>query len=331
MPEPFLSETEELTIGIENFIFHVVHHGGPEPILFDEVPLGEYEGFFLDLIRATLKGNRFIFAEHSTTKQLLKEVVDEPGRFVPISKQLAANFHYEQDKRIKPGALIVVGLNAGDQKFYSMIKYDHERVLTYREEGTRAILQEIANTFSKSREALHKSAVVRLDRGEGELVVIDQTVRADISDFFRTFLGAKRMLSNAQLTELVEKVIVETAKAHKDTLPNSITCRIREIAFNVIQNNDTFESEKVCAQVFGADGGEKVQKTFDRAVKRLGLEGEKFEYDKNALRKPRKRKLHTKEGVQIQYGEDAKETVAINEIDANKTIITITTAKLTEC
>jgi hypothetical protein len=66
-----LSQAELAGLKIRNFIFHVVHHGEDTPILFEDAPLGNFEQFFLDRVRDTLRGNRFVFVDASRTCELL--------------------------------------------------------------------------------------------------------------------------------------------------------------------------------------------------------------------------------------------------------------------
>src|SRR6202035_3711770 len=103
-----------------------------------------------------------------------------------------------------------------------LIKYDHERVLTYRVQTRRALLSAVQNSFTESPNALHKSALIELARTGGELTVIDRTVRKDITDFFRGFLNVRRKYENKQMTAEVGKAVYETIKAHQDTLPANL-------------------------------------------------------------------------------------------------------------
>lgn len=41
-----LSNEQLAALRITRFIFHVVHHGEPEPIFLDEIETGEFESFF---------------------------------------------------------------------------------------------------------------------------------------------------------------------------------------------------------------------------------------------------------------------------------------------
>jgi hypothetical protein len=71
-----------------------------------------------------------------------------------------------QDKRIKPGVLIVMALIAGTRKFFSLIKYDHEQVLAYDVADTRAILREIANSFTNAPDSHTAWITVQVRRGD---------------------------------------------------------------------------------------------------------------------------------------------------------------------
>jgi hypothetical protein len=66
-------------------------------------------------------------------------------------------------------------------------------------------------------------------------------------------------------------------------------------------------------------------------LKQKNIEGESFRFEKNAIRPPKERKYRTREGVRIQYGENAKDTVEIEYgTDTKPTVITIITQQLTE-
>lgn len=328
----FLSDHEHASLHIEKFIFHVVHHGEEEPILLDEVPLGKFEGFFLDRIKDTLKGNRFHFLDDTATFKALQRTSANPEEFVSCSKELALDFHSRQDKRIKPGVLIVMMLRAGEQRLFSLIKYDHEEVLTYRLEGSaKAILTEIRNSFTKSKDSLHKSALIRLNDDGGDVIVIDRTIRHDITEFFRGFLNVRRQYTPQEMTEIAHQAAIDTMKAHRAELPHDVTSKIRSLSYQAIQNNDTYEEKSFFDKVFGPHGTEEMRTTFSKIVKRKNLDGESFKFDKTAIKPPSQRKFRTNEGVRFQYGEDAEDTVKISENkDIGKTVITITTQQLFE-
>lgn len=328
----FISDEQIQVLKIEQFIFHVVQHGENDPILLDETSIGEFEDFFLDRVRDTLKGNKFEFNRGSFTFQLLKEILDDSNKFVENSKKLAIDFHSRKDKRIKPGVIIIMRISADDTDFFSLIKYDHEQVLTYDlQDNTRAILQEISNSFTKSKESLHKSALISLNNDGGELIVIDKTVQYDITEFFKGFLNVKRKYTDEEMTQYIHDSIIKTAQYHRNELPPEITGKIRSISFNAIQTLDTFDADKYFDIVFGVHGSENIKKTFNNSLRKKNLDGESFRFDKKAITQPKEKKYRTKEGVRIRYGEEAEDKVSIklgnNNID---TIITIKTRQLIE-
>jgi hypothetical protein len=328
-----LSDEEVGLLGIDKFIFHVVHHGGEQPILFGETPIGDFEPFFLARVRETLRGNRFVFLDGSATRTALNQVVRDPDRFVEVSRTLALAFHHNigSDRRIKPGVLILMALWAGDRRLFSIIKYDHEEVLSYDIQGdVRAVLREIANSFTKSAEALQKSALIELTKTGGELVVVDRKVQADITDFFKGFLAVKRAYTGAELTRALEKVVKGTVKAHRAQLPPEIVSKVSQRLYETVQNRDTFQEQEFFGEFFGVHGDTKVKRTFDRLLKQNTLDGESFAYQRGVIARPRPNRYSTVEGVEIQIKEQAQDTVVIEDRREGGSVITITTAKLIE-
>lgn len=326
-----LSDSEIQNLSIEKFIFHVVHHQADEPILLNETPIGKFENFFLGRVRETLRGNRFVFAGGSPTRTALKTIIDDDRQFVSISKLLAQSFHAGRDRRIKPGVLIVMILRTGTRTISSLIKYDHEEAVTYDiTTGAKAILKEIANSFTKSADALHKSALIEIDGDTDSIVVIDRTVRQDITDFFRSFLTCKRKFTPGEMTKTVEDVVVEVVKRHKDILPPEITQSVKERYFNSVQNRDNFDANEFFAEYFGSHGLPEVKKSFDTMLEKRGLDGESFKFEKTAVKLKGPRKYKTAEGVKIEIPEQASDTFERQMQEDGSTLIKIRTTKLTE-
>lgn len=326
-----LSNEEISNLTIDKFIFHVVHHRADEPILLDETPIGPFEEFFLDRVRETLRGNNFVFADGSLTRTALKTIIDDKTQFVPISKLLAQNFHAGRDKRIKPGVLIVMILNTGNRTLFSLIKYDHEEAVTYDiTDDAKAILKEIANSFTKSADALHKSALIELLGNADDIVVIDRTVRSDITDFFRGFLTCKRKFTEAQMTKVVEEVVIEVVKRHSETLPPEITQAVKERYFNSVQKRENFAADDFFSEYFGAHGDMEVRRSFDALLAKRGLQGEEFKFEKAAVKLQGPRKYKTAEGVKIEIPEQASDTFERQKMEDGGTLIKIRTRKLTE-
>jgi hypothetical protein len=182
---PVLTVAEREALRVENFIFHAVHHGRPGPTLFDEVPIGDFEAFFVGRVIDTLKGNRFTFEERSTTLEGLRTIDVDPTKFVAVSKALAIAFH-DDDGRFKPGILIVLSLVTNGRRLYSLIKYDYgDRVLGVVEQDAVAILTAVAKPLTENKKSLQKSALIELGEAGGELVVIDHSKRSGITAFLK--------------------------------------------------------------------------------------------------------------------------------------------------
>jgi hypothetical protein len=318
-------------IFISDFIFHIVHHGGDEAILMDSTPLGDFEEFFKKRILEILHGNKFNFLDDSIFKNALLSLgTDESNEnFVSISKSLAKDLHSRQDNRIKAGVMILIKAVIQERRKGILIKYDNENVLTYSQEGRRAILREISNTFSKSKDALQKSAIVDLDDINPFVLVIDKTEKKNITHFFKGFLGVFRRYDNKILTERVRDSYLATVKKHKESLPSDYASTISEKYYEFVQNNEVFEKESFLNSIFGPHFHPEMLATFNKELKSRDILGEEFEFDKTMSR-PRQRKFRTKEGVIIQFSDNAADTININTYNAERTIITIETTQLIE-
>lgn len=324
-----ISEEEIGNLSIDKFIFHVVHHRSDEPILLDATPIGDFELFFLDRARETLRGNRFVFADGSTTKTLLKQVLADENQFVPVSKTLAQSFHAGRDNRIKPGVMILMTLITGQRKLISVLKYDHEEAVTYDiTDDAKAILKAIANSFTKSANAMQKSALIEIIGEDDSIVVVDKTVRHEITEFFRGFLACKRRFDERQMTLVIEDVVVEVVKRHQDDLPNDITQNVRDRYYDAVQKRDNFDATEFFAEFFGTHGSTDVRASFNKILAKRSMEGEVFRFDKGAVKKRRPQKYKTAEGVKIDVPEQASDTVKTTTTDEN-TVVTITTKRLT--
>jgi len=323
----FFDNIDVERLRIEKFIFHVVHHGENQPILLNETPIGQFEDFFLDRVRETVKGNKFNFIEGSRTFEILKNLEDEKETFLKASHSLAIDFHTRQNKTIKPGVMLFIVLTDGQENLYSIIKYDHEQVLAYELSGNNtAILQEVKNSFTKTKEALHKSALIRLNDCCGEVIVIDQKIAHGITEFFKGFLNIKRKYQNTQMTEVVQLATQETVKEHRKELPQEFKQNFACKLVDTIKRTKVFDAESFFDKTFGPYGTEGIKKTFLKKLRKKDLADEVFEFDSSTLTPPKTRKLKTKEGVEVKYPNIASDTVKIvHGAPGEKTKITITT------
>ncbi|MCR9134207.1 MAG: nucleoid-associated protein [bacterium] len=316
-------------IEIIDFIFHVVHHGEENPILLDRTPIGGFEKFFKERISEVIEGNTFYFKEDSEFEKELTKIEDNPLNFTECSKVLAERFHGDHDERIKPGVMILMKIRISNIPQYILIKYDHENVLTYTQDGKEAILKEISNTFSKNKTALQKSAIINFTEDIPTLKVVDKSNRKHITKFFQSFLNVYRKYKNADLTNKVKDAFLTTVQSFANRLPSDYTSRAVHIFYDLVQNNDTFERDTFLNKAFGEHHLPEMEDVFDVNLKKQDLTGEEFAFDKS-IRKPREYKYKTAEGVIIQYTSSGEDTVDIKtgKEKNDDTIITIRTAKL---
>lgn len=324
-----LTEPEIAALKIENFIFHVVHHGGPDAILFDDTPLGTFEPFFIDRIKETLRGNKFSFTKGSHVKEKLAEYQSKKVTFVDLSKKLARQFHGPRDKRVKSGVLIVIALVTGRKRLYSLIKYDSEKVVAFQVKGARAILEAVTNNFTESPKALQKSALIDLGSKDAEVVIIDRMSRSGISDFFKEFLGVERLRNSLEMTGDIVKAIQQTVKLHLEELPPAITSKVSEKIVEIAIKRKEFEADGFFADFFGTKETDEIRKTFDLQLSERNLAGEVFVYDEEALPRSEAKKYVTLEGITINIPAKARKSFSYKN-DKDGTTITIRTARLRE-
>ncbi|RYF87478.1 MAG: hypothetical protein EON98_00280 [Chitinophagaceae bacterium] len=319
---------DPMQLDIEKFIFHVVHHGDSEPVLLDDTPIEGFEVFFKKRIFEILEGNRFEFLPNSEFLAAIKKIDGDDGVFIDVSKELASKFHSHQDARIKPGVMILTRIRFQGSTKYIFIKYDHEEVITYHRDGNKALLKEIGNTFSKSKESLQKSVIVDKEGDFSAVHIIDKSEAAHITKFFKGFLGVTRKYNEQSLTEKVRDAFLATVKKNRTILPKEFTSSATTTFYNIVQAREEFEFDQFLNEAFGTNNTESIRRDFQKELKQKDVSGETFKYNKN-IKKPPKTRLQTQEGVSIQYPETADDTVEIKHYNS-KTVIKITTVKLHE-
>ena len=333
---PVLTDEEKADLRVESFIFHAVHHGHTEPTLHDAVPIGGFEGFFVERVIDTLKGNRYVFDPSSTTLRALRGIEADPGSFVETSKELARQFHRTRDQekhdgRFKRGILLVTGLRAGNRRFHSLIKYDHgERVIDVIERGVGAALEEVLNPLTENKKALQKSALIELEADSGKLVVIDHSKRSGITDFFRDFLGVQRALGEAEMTKAVEKSVRKTVLAHAVELPPEIASQWKQRLVDIAIQRREFDPNQYFSDLFGAHETKAMRDTWQAQLAANGIEGEVFSFDPESLPDIGLKRYKTAENINIIVPAGAHDRFGWDKLDDGSIVITIRTSSLTE-
>jgi hypothetical protein len=328
-----LSNEQLASLRIKQFIFHVVHHGEPEPVLFNELEIGEFEPFFLDRVRSILKGTAYEFNPQADVCGLLEAVKEDSSLFVDHSRQLAVNFHAHglDDKRIKKGVMILMSLVTLDKELFSIIKFEHEQVLRYRNDGSSVFLESVADTFTQSPDAMQKAAVIDMSEEDPVVMVLDRNVRGGISGFFQGFLNVRRAKSEKEKTETLLDVVRNTSNQHLDDFPPDFTREVQSRADEFLQNGEQFDNEEFFTKVFGPDVNDSVRNTYKHYIQKEDLENEQFYLDKDAASVPKKRKIRTAEGLTIYFNEKSASSIKISYgQNGEKDMIVIESMKVRE-
>ncbi len=328
-----LSVDQLASLRITRFIFHVVHHGEQEPLFFDELDVGEFEEFFLDRVKSVLKGTPYEFNPQAQVWNHLSAIMEEPALFLDQSRQLAVNFHSHglEDKRIKKGVMILMQLKTLEKELYAIIKYEHDQVLRYSNDGEKVILENVTDTFTRSPDAMQKAALIDMSEESPVIMVLDRNVRDGISGFFQGFLNVRRKKSERELTQSLWDVVKSTSKEHIDELPPDFAHQVQQRAGEFLQSRDNFDDEEFYQEVFGSFGNDSVRNTYKSCLQKADMENEQFYLDKEAAAAPRKRKIKTAEGVTIYFNERSASTVQISYgQNGDKDVIVIESSKVRE-
>ncbi|MGF1476784.1 MAG: nucleoid-associated protein [Geminicoccaceae bacterium] len=235
----FFSDEDLEQLRIEQMVFHLVGPQDDHFVPLEAIDPGQFEAFFIERIRSINEGLPYRFTDASATETRLRRIADNPGQFQRESEGLAQDFQRLHGGNAAAGAFLVFVLGAGNRQAFALLKYDDEEVLAYDIEDAgggrkRVNLEALERTFVQNREALQKSALVRLDDGGGELTVLDRRNQQKVALYFENFLAAVRVHGDAELTEKFTDVTRKTILNNRDLVPDdvyrSVTQRIHEAA-----------------------------------------------------------------------------------------------------
>jgi len=338
----FLTEDEESGLTINRMVFHVVGKGLNTPTYLKEFLPPAHEDFFLARIKASLRGNLFIFNKDSNVERILRLIQNTADRdetcFHTQSKQLATDFHERHTRNASKGAFFVFELLSGDEKLYALIKYEDEEVIRYvlrtgSLEEYKPRLERFNESFVKKAEAIQKVALVRLSPAEGGIVtVMDRSKRTHISEYFELFLRVKRVNTEKQLADNLLGILKQVFKDNKTHLPPAIAkdgvSRIYEYLRNKEFEFDTTKPRETLTAIFGQLSDDSpVLADFTKKAKEKGIMGESFTVKPENIEKPKRKKLVTEENVVIYFDDRAEMNRKI--LPDGRTEITILTAGIT--
>jgi hypothetical protein len=334
----FIGDDEIDALTIEQMIFHVVGPDEGDLYLLDEIDPKGHEEFFLDRVKYTCSGNLFDFHSGSSVRERLYKVQTGSADFVEESKNLAQQFQSLHEKRTKKGVFLVLRLETASSTYFSVIKYDHESVLTYdissSPEGRQAVMSDIENTFVRNPEAMQKSGFMYVNGEGGSVYVRDRSDPKDITTYFRGFLGVNRRSDPPKLTHKLFHVALKTASKHKKDLPAEVQKNVQKRIYDTINNQEGYDPENSEAFLTGCYGAlpkdSPVRKTFNQNMNKEKINREAFKFDVSKIPKPSRTRWKTKEGVELFFTQQQRNQYINTRKDGHQTIIEIKTEGIQE-
>lgn len=333
------TNTERNRLELRRLIFHVVGPGSDALRMLPEIAVDDFAEFFLDRLRENDSGNQFRFRKKSQTLADLREIQCDDGEFVTRSEDLARRFQELHTKLTSAGVFMLMHVVAQRATFFALVKYDHEEVLHYMVEerrGTAAkvIVERLRDTFVRSRDALQKCAIARMTQtGQPQLNVVDRSVSGNwnVTKYFKDFLGVERIRNEAELTDVVCKALEATAVRHRDDVPKDRRPSVRRTVYRALRDTKAFDEntrEGILSGIFGPlDEDAAPRKTFERELERQDATTESFAIDHDAVPTPERKRIRTKEGIEITYPTTHESNV---NISSNGRRISITTEGIEE-
>ncbi|RXH35243.1 hypothetical protein XH84_05770 [Bradyrhizobium nanningense] len=303
-------------LSIQRMIFHVVGPSDDDFQLMDEIDASGFESFFLARIRETNIGNRFNFiGPDAGVCPSLRSIAESATKFVQRTKQLTESFQsgHKSAPMSSRGAFIVAQLGGLEVPAFALIKFDDQTVLRYqqtrKEDGSvRAKVTEVDNTFIEDRKAMQKSALIVLNENQdgGELAVYDRVNKCNVSEYFKTFLGVRRLYTPTDATGRFVDALHASVIRFKSLMPDAVKRNWRKNLHDAVQARETIEPGEDLnvfgSQVFGAFWQDKnFRKHVDRSLHQKRISGEVIEIDKERVKPPPMRRLKTRENVLIIY------------------------------
>lgn len=319
----FFDEHHLADLRIEQMVFHLV---GPKPenfVRLEALNPGPFANFFLERIRSVNGGVPYEFTDASATRERLFRISNDPNRFQEESEKLAEDFQSQHGGATAAGAFLVFRLLAAGEEVFALLKYDDETVLTYDVQDAadgrkRVNLEALERTFVQNREALQKSALIRLTAAGGELTVLDRRNQQKVARYFEAFLAAKRLHDDAELTLKLVMAARDVIRANKDLVPDEVYKEATRRCYNAAAAGGQIGAEdqkRFLEAVVGQslpDDHPLVEK-FNSALRRERIDGAPVSLDPQNVPQPSLIRYVTRNGIQIRVPADAQRAVQVED------------------
>lgn len=308
--ESVLSIAEKDAILIEKLIFHIIITDAVSPTYLDEIEItDEQKKFFKERLADAAQGRQYIFTTNSPKiQQLSKEIITADNkRFVEISKEITESFQQTHRGNTNNGVFIVSVASINKRKLLFLVKIDHKKVYEYKLKGTKALLEEVKNTFIEDKTAIQKVALIDTNnKVSWDALVYDRSKPSGITEYFAKFLSVLPRETESDLTKKFQSVARTWASNNRFIIdPNQEPAMYKNRARDYLMNTDNVDSERYIDAVIvdDNDGRRNVLKeSFRSYLTEIGLYGQQFSPNKNAITpKERKNIRQTAEGVRVEW------------------------------
>ncbi|MBM5575244.1 nucleoid-associated protein [Deefgea sp. CFH1-16] len=274
-----------------------------------------HQGFFIDRITETLKGCKCSFTELSSFRMGLKQVREGELDFYEMSKLLANSFHraITGNGAAVPGAFLLFEIENSGEVIYSVIKYEHDDVVHYKQEindagESKLIFTLLATTFVKKPQAMQKSALIKFTDDESIIHVVDRSERKGITKYFSLYLDVVREYNEAEVTSrFVNSVLNFVDRAIKaGFLSRDVRKTYRSRMYDYThRENVVFDPEDIATVITAIVGesNDNLVSIFESELKKNKIEGERFEFDKATIPRPAKLRTRTVDGIEINFSQ----------------------------
>jgi 37-kD nucleoid-associated bacterial protein len=233
--------------------------------------------------------------------------------------------------------LLVLELSIGAETYFDIIKFDHDPGVGYdlKQQGDQVIatLKAINDQFSKRKEAMQKSALIRLGPDDGGAVfAIDRAGGSDITGQFQNFLDVYRELTHKEISERLCKALYKTGTKHQKDLPaekvKGMRHRINSTLLALGQYHPNQLGELKAAIYGPLAEDHPLHATLEAQLKRQKVANEPVIIDSEALPKARQYVKETNEGIRVTIPKDQIDKVDVQDIGGGQQYLRIKTTGL---
>lgn len=322
-PSLFFSDQQAAELQIEQMVFHLV---GPEDgdfVRLEALDPGEFSDFFLERILSVNAGIPYEFSDASSTRERLGRIAEDESRFQIESERLAEDFQRQHGGSAAGGAFLVFSLRAQGEQSFALLKYDDETVLSYEleegDDGRQIVsLDAIEKTFVQNRDALQKSALIRLADEGGELRILDRQNQQKVARYFENFLDCKRCFEDADLTARLVDVTRRVLRANKEIVPPEVLRDMTRRTFNAANAGGeiTAENQKSFLDtVYGAtlpDDAPIVAK-FRSGLRKARIEATPITLNSANVSRPAAVRYKTENNIQVRVPDNMRDSVIVED------------------